>query len=358
MLLLDSLSRFRRRSTRTALLLCLTVGSALLVSVFTHEPPDKLLNRARRSTGDDRVTLLVQAIETSGGKFPQAQLELCLALARDKKKKPLITAFSALPLQECDPSELMLLATLSTRAEQWAIADDCFLAVSHRPHDVSERLSLQCELYVQSSRTPELIQAATELTGLAPDSPVGWWFLAKAHEKRQNNMDALAVYRDALTHRLPAKDQFEMRHRMLEHAIETGDVETAKEQRDLIAASSGTDIRLYIHDARLLHLQGYPAEALGSINEAIKRIGKIPEALRLRGILYLELNELEKAIADLKEAAAVNPQDEVTFFKLAEAYRRLAARDESPEHLRTAEVFLSEYQRLHSLSLQRLGLQK
>lgn len=347
----------RRRPVLTALSILLMVALALWVPVLIREPPEKLLNRARRSSGDERVALLIQAVDGSGGVFPQAQLELCLALARARKTEQLLAAFPSLPLQECPPSELLSLATLCIRAEQWAIADECLRAISQRPHDIVARLTLQCEVYALSSQLPQLVQSATELTTLAPDSPAGWWFLAQAHEKRQNTMEALVVYRNALSYHLPTNDQMKMRHRLFEHSIEIGDAETARVQRDLIAASSRTDVRLDVYDARLLHLEGHPAEALRSINNAIGRIGKISEALRLRGILYLELDELEKAIADLKEAAALSPEDEVNFFKLAEAFRRLASRDKAPAHLTTAETFLSEYHRLHAEKLERLGLQ-
>ena len=61
-------------------------------------------------------------------------------------------------------------------------------------------------------------------------------------------------------------------------------------------------------------------EALERINEAIRRMGRVPEFLDTRGVILSRLNRLDEAIADLEESAKARPSA-VTYFHLTRAYR-------------------------------------
>jgi tetratricopeptide (TPR) repeat protein len=69
----------------------------------------------------------------------------------------------------------------------------------------------------------------------------------------------------------------------------------------------------------LAHREGRASEALASIQKAIDGIGQRADLLDTRGLVYLKLGDAEKALTDLKEAAAEAPTP-TRLFHLAKAY--------------------------------------
>lgn len=343
----------RRTVVAAILLTCFAVFGVIAI---LQESAEQTFKRALLAEGERKIALLQQAVTAARGDYPAAQAELCIALARAKRNDELASSFSSLNTDNIPPADLLSLATLSIRAEQWDVAESCLREVTDRPHSAQERLLLECQLYSAMERVKEWIQSATTLTELAPDNPAGWRNLASAHERRQNNMAAIAVYTKALTRPLPMADLSDMRHRLIEHCIETGDAVLARDHWKILLQQSPSDPRLEVYNARMCHMEGRPDEALESINKALQQLGTIPEALRLRGILLLELGRLEDAVKQLSEVARLTPNDEIAFFKLSEATRRLGQRDQNTDQIKLSESYLLQYQKLHAENLRRLGL--
>lgn len=353
----SSESKPRKLSTRALvaviLLICVMAGG---LSRMMGDSSEQLLKQALLTEGDEKIKLLKRAVAVSKSESTTAHVELCIALARAKRNSELATTFSTLKADDCRPADLLSLATLCIRAWEWNIAESCLKTVSSMSHSPADRLLLECQVYSETGRVKEWIQSAKSLTDLVPDMTAGWQNLATAQDRRQNKTAAIAVYQAALTQNLPMADQSQMRHRLIEHCIETGDADLAREHWKILLQQSPSDPRLGVYDARLCHMEGRASDGLMSIDKVLARLGPIPEALRLRGILLLELGQLENAIQELTRVVQMMPNDEIVFFKLAEATRRLWQRDHDPNQLTLSESYQRQYQKLHDDNLRQLGL--
>ena len=341
------------------LLVCV---SGLLMALLTAwfrwpEDPDELLRKAMLSKNEaEQIELLQQSVDAADGDFPSAEIELCLVLARDGNWTEASTAMTQLNRTQCSAADLLAYAKLSVQSEQWNTAEMALAAIQGTTHRLEERLSLQCQLYAGMNRHKELIDAALELTKIAPETTRWWLQLGSIYAQKQNTLAEIQTYQAALSRAIPVTDIAEVRRRLLDCCIDAGDATLAREQFELLRQANVSDPRINVWQARLCHLEGRPAEALAAINAASDQIRDIPEAIRLRGILHLELGHYELAEHDLTRVMAMNPEDEIACFKLAEAWRLLGHQRDDSACVERADQYHQRYLNIHNRNLQRLKL--
>lgn len=202
--------------------------------------------------------------------------------------------------------------------------------------DPVEELVGLVAVYRAERRSAEAIRTARQLTEASPNDP-RWWRLL------------------ALKNDLPTVDALSMRHKLVDHLLILGDAPAGRrefEQLESMAENTTPQdrwrfeqARLDVHRARLLRLEGHPREALDSLNRALSTLGNVPMAIRLRGILFMDLDEFENAVTDLEYAARELPYDEIVHYKLSAAFRRLRKTDDADRHLQT-------YQHIHDVRLE------
>ncbi|MBC7965074.1 MAG: hypothetical protein H7Z17_04030, partial [Fuerstia sp.] len=269
--------------------------SGLLMALITAwflwpDDPDELLRRALLSKNEaEQIQLLQQSVAAADGHFPRAEIELCLVLAGAGNWSEASAAMTRLDRTQCSAADLLAYAKLSVQAEQWDTAELAIAALQGKTHRPEDRLSLQCQLYAGMNRHKELIDAARELTKIAPETTRWWLQLASIYAQKQNTLAEIQTYQAALNQAIPVIDIVEVRRRLLECCIDAGDAALAREQFVQLRQTNASDPRMNVWQARLCHLEGRPAEALAAISAASGQIRDIPEAIRLRGILHLEL---------------------------------------------------------------------
>lgn len=334
--------------------------AALLMVLITAwflwpEDPDELLSRALLSKNEaEQIQLLQQSVAAADGHLPQAEIELCLVLAGAGNWTEASAAMTRLDRTLCSAADLLAYARLSVQAEQWETAELALAALQGMNHHPEDRLSLQCQLYAGMNRHKELIEAARELTRIAPKTTRWWLQLASICAQKQNTLAEIQTYQAALTHAIPVTDIVEVRRRLLERCIDAGDATVAREQFELLRRANASDPRMNVWQARLCHLEGRPAEALASINAAAGQIKNIPEAIRLRGILHLELGQYEQATNDLTQVIAMTPEDEIACFKLSEAWRLWGRQRGDSACIKQANKYHELYSDIHIKNLQRV----
>lgn len=352
----DHSSRVSRRGWRSALLLALLVCGAIGGYYFWPGSHPRTLFKLALATRDPdaRIRRLQHAIAAAHDDFPAAEMQLCLSYAQANYWDQVANRISTLDQSRFSADDLEKLtevAKLSLFAHEWKIAEAVLQALPNNSDQVEHRLRLWCMLYSNTGRPRQLIETIERLTRIAPHEAAYWWSLASIHEQLENTTAAIHAYESALANALPVPEQSKMRHRLVDHCIEAGDAVRAQKYMGELRASGEQGPRIDVYEARLRHLEGQPDQALKPLETALRELGEIPAALRLRGILNLELGNLEQSAADLKRVVELTPNDEIAVFKLAEACRRLgqAGRDEQYQILATR--YHNQYLVIHNRQL-------
>ena len=343
-------SRWKRYCLLSVLgLLC--IG---LLFGLKRDPKDLLRKGLLSNRPEEKIELLRRSIEAAGGDYHEAEIELCMALARSKDWTSFNNVFSGLELNRCTGAELLALARLCVQGKQWPAAEAILAAVERTAHSTEDYLVVRCGLSAGTNRIRDLVSGAEELTRLYPEKVQYWWQLASIHEQRENTLAAITTYQAAIRQPLPKLEIIRMRHRILDHAISVGDAVLAREQLSIVARESLPDPRIDVYEARLCHLEGRPAEALVALERALGVLGELPEALRLRGILHLELGNLKQAAADLTRVVSLSPNDEIACFNLAQALKRVGQDQSDTATIQLAEVYHQKYLSLRAENLKKL----
>ena len=323
--------------------------------VWLREDPEDLFRKGLLANRrEEKIQLLKRSINAAGGDYQKAEVELCSALALNKDWTSFKTAFSGLELPKCTGPELLVLARLCVQGKQWDAAETSLAAVQGTTHSAEDYLVVRCGFSAGTNRIRDLVSNAEELTRLYPEKAQYWWQLASIHEQRENTLAAITAYQAAIRQPLPRLEIIRMRHRILDHSISVGDAILAREQLSIVAKESSPDPRIDVYEARLFHLEGRPAEALVALERALGVLGEVPEALRLRGILHLELGNPKQASTDLSRVVSLSPNDEIAFFNLAQALKRDGQDRSDTATIQLAEVHHQKYLSLHAENLQKL----
>lgn len=319
---------------------------------WTGEKPETIFRRALVArSSSDRIRLFQQALTAAKGDYTEAKIHLCLELARIKDWDQLEQNFESLDARACTPRQLTELAQLCLDGEQWRTAELVLTRADAASIDAEARLLLLCALYQGTGRNQDFMETARALTKVKPGDARYWWLLAQIQEQLDNTTDAIRVYQFALSQSLPAPEITNMRRRLVELSLDVGDAKLARQQVDALLGSGARGPEMHVFAARLAHLEGHPKQALDALEIALRELGENPEALRLRGILHLELGQLLSAESDLKQVTALTPSDEIAFFKLAEVYRRLSQGEQAPHYEKLARQNHETYLTLHRKKL-------
>ncbi len=304
----------RSFSRRVIAFAAMVVFALAALFMFPTANPKTLFQQSQSERNPEtQINLLHQALDASNGNFPKAESRLCLLLCK---------------AQRWDEVEQLL---SHSDVAKWPEYDRMAFA----------------EHCVKASRRKLL----EHLAAVLPNEARHWWQLAGIHEQLDDTVAAIRTYDAALNQNIPASEQLAMRHQLLDHCIDIGELTRAQELLHLLVSQGESGPQVDVYRARVFHLEGQPADALAALNSALREIGDHPEGLRLRGILYLELGQLSSAIKDFRRVTAMAPHDEITHFKLAEAYRRLGQRDRNDAMLKLAESTHNAYLKHHKRNL-------
>lgn len=323
--------------------------------VFFRPSPEDVYFQAKSEylQAPDRARpLLLRAIDAAGGRFPDAELLLCCTLARQDKWQDVPARVQAIDIAACDTELLVEFGRLSFESRHAELAEIALEQVARSDNPQAEyALQMLVAIFHEQQRTDDVLRCAELLVSRAPTRVQNWSQLAAFYEALDQQPDVIDTYRRALQSGVSVVDTLELRHELIEQLILLGDAPEARlelEQLETLVAVHGqqTDLaRVAVHQARLLRLEGRPQEALSAVNNALNVLGDLSVVLRLRGLLLLDLGRYEEARADLRRVLEVTPFDEITHYKLAEAYRRLGKETEAKRHI-------DEYDRIHRARLE------
>ncbi len=174
-------------------------------------------------------------------------------------------------------------------------------------------------LYTLGSLYSVLAESAFgHIQRVAPDSYLLELLLGKASEARQIDVDAAEHYKLAIA-RAPENPELYCHYG---HAL----VASGNPTEALTAYKRALELNPYSAEAAReeagIVVEENPDEAFKLVNRSLELQPDKAEALIIRGRALLALNKLQEAIADLKKASSLNPDNVIVHFQLARAYRK------------------------------------
>ena len=164
-----------------------------------------------------------------------------------------------------------------------------------------------------------------DLQNAAPDSYFLEVVLGQFAEMKRVYPEAVDHYQKALAKNPEASGL----HYMLAHALwASGRFQEAVPEYRRSLELDPYDSNSHWEMARII-LPENPEEAYRQVNEALQLNADIPEAFSIRGRALLALNRPREAIADLKKAGVLDPEDATIHLQLARAYRQLGEAQEA-----------------------------
>lgn len=181
-------------------------------------------------------------------------------------------------------------------------------------------------LYTLGSLYSVLAESAFgHIQDVAPDSYLLELLLGKASEARQVYADAAEHYKRAIAR---APEVAELYYHYGHALAEAGNPSEA-------SAAYKRALELNPYDAKsgreeaILIVEQDPQAALALANRSLELQPGNSQSLLVRGRAFIALNKADTAVADLKRAATLNPDDAAVHYQLARAYRKLGLKQEA-----------------------------
>jgi tetratricopeptide (TPR) repeat protein len=337
-----------RRTIRRAAAATAVVAVAATAAWWVTRPaPATLFKQGMAAMRRDPATgerFFRRAIDAADGEYADAEMGLCLALARQGAWDEAEAHFQAVDKSSCRSDLLTDFGRLALKAGHRAEGLAALEAAGERPGaESAQALELLMDEYRSEGRQDDVIATARRLTKLEPDDRQHWVVLIALLKATFRETECLEAIRQALEHHPPAEFENEFRHRLVQQLIIAGDFTAAWKELAKLPVEEGPP-RIWSYQVDLYRLEGRPETALDVIESAFPGIRDLPAAWYMRGVVKLDLGRIEEAAHDLEHAVKAAPFNALGQFKLSEAYR-LLGRDEPARTHRDLGNEISESRR-------------
>ena len=294
--------------------------------------------------------LLRRAVTIGDGKYPDAELALCLIRGRQGAWTEVAACFFTIDLKMCRTT---LLTTFAREALQARRGDEALAALEAAAQRAEAAAIPALEtlrlVYQELGRQDDVISTAQRLTQLAPDEARYWEQLFADLKAAQREAECLDAVRQALRVGLSEESHHDFEVALIHQLIVVGRSDEAWPLLDRLAAKEGESLRVQTCRIDLYRLDGRPEEALQAMAKVFPEISRQPEAFLNRGTLYLDLRRYADAIRDLKRAVTAMPGNPAAHFKLAESYRGAGDEESARQHREIAVTIAQKRERIAAL---------
>jgi tetratricopeptide (TPR) repeat protein len=308
---------------------------------------------ARNPREAERQT--AEAIAQAGGTFPEAQLfhaQLLTSLGRTDEalgQFSLIKEPGRLPAAAlCD------LARAAMACGDTLLAREAFAAVRPDSELYLQAQRALIQIHLQAGQEDLARSMCLKLLDREPADVTGWQVLGTVAMNRKDLAEAEKAFRQCLELAKDPTQTREVRADLIQVLIDRGDVPGARRELSTLRDSSDeSSERTLLQEAWLLRLEGNPRAGVRVLEPLISQEKQSAIRARLlRGLLYVDLGENEKARADLESVVAAQPWNKEAQHKLGVAYDRLGQREKAAEHYAAAARLVELAKELLDRSLQ------
>jgi tetratricopeptide (TPR) repeat protein len=280
------------------------------------------------------------AIEQAGGKYPEAELFRTQLLAAQGRGDEALGQFSLISRPEDLPAEKLCdLGRVAMSRREMLLAEKAFSLVSSDSESYVQVLRSLVQIHMEMGKDDQTIRECRELVELAPDDSTAWQILGTISMNRKELSEAATAFQNCLKYSTDALQAQQTREDLIQVFIDQGNTEEAK--KELSALSKLHDSlspRAVIEHAYVLRLEGSQQDAITLLGPLIERNDDITvRALFLRGLLYADLGQDQKAVDDLTLVTKQQPWHKEAHHKLSVLWSRLGNKSLAHDHRRKAE---------------------
>jgi tetratricopeptide (TPR) repeat protein len=164
-------------------------------------------------------------------------------------------------------------------------------------------------------------------------------FLGLIYKELNHAAEAVPCYREALQHDLKEEVKEEVRQELAECLLMLRKPAEALQILDQAHPPEALVAKALVLRAEALRGQNARAEAAALVEQALRLDPDLPEALKIRGWLYLDANQPQAAARVLEKAVQLKPVDYTSHYNLVTAYTRLGrAADAKAQEKRLKEI--------------------
>lgn len=323
---------------------CVVLAGVGLLAYWIHErSPETRVAQARVIAQTDKsraLTIVRAAIADRNGDFPAAQLFECQILLDLRRTNDAENAFRS--IQRADAIDPVALCKLAERAHGLGLemlAKRAYLAAGEFVR--GDRLQLKRLIYsVYIAREPDFEKSVIELcddySRRNPRDAYGCLMSARLYSERHLLSDAVKSLKEALKRDVPAQEVGLHRLGLARMSLTVGDVETAREQCDLLAKltmDEQSQQSLPAILAEVLLREGKPDEAFAMLEALPANQSTSAEIHALKGKSKYNLRLYSDAISDLIEAVRMNDFDLESHYLLGQCYLKTKNEAMANRHL-------------------------
>lgn len=313
----------------------------------SRQRPKRLYEEALTLSPFDPIAadrLLEEAISSSRGQYPEAQLLRCQLLARQGLWDEALGGFSEIrDPATLPPHDLAELAELARSSGVFVLAEFALQAAKSPGPDLPNVLRQSIRLHLETDQSDQALRECRELLEIVPDDAVAWQVQGAIHLDRKRFPEAEAAFREALL-RTPAVDQQRsMREQLIRVLLDTGRAEAARQELDLLRSAGPLTPETQLMDAYADRLLGRWDAAHATVDWLLANSPATEMQSRLlRGMLWIDQGQPALAVPDLEQVVSQQPYNKEAQNKLAQAYRKLNQPERALPHAEAAQR-LTEY---------------
>jgi tetratricopeptide (TPR) repeat protein len=215
------------------------------------------------------------------------------------------------------------------------LADAALRRDDHR----EEVLCVASRICLEHGASTEALELCREWSRLAPRDPRPLATMGAIHQERSETDQLIRV--DRLLLDLAPDNSREIRLRLLDNLIATGEAAEAREQYNLLREAGTPSLRSDMAEAGLLYLEADFERASECVRKILETDAQNCVALKIRGKIQLEQLQASDAITTFRRLVELAPDDYEGHYLLGQAYAQSGDMEQAQRHLRIHREILN-----------------
>ncbi len=329
----------------------LGIGLAIAVAflLYFKARPQRLFEEAERQVAIDlseSERLLEEAIAAADGDFPDAQFLYCQVLAAQRRWDEALGAFGSISdASGIEPSGLVEFAGRARAGGADLLMLLALRAARQPGPELPDVLRKLIAIEIQAGRLELALENCRELLDLEPEDGVAWRILGTILLEQKEPAAAANAFEKALA-RLRVPGQLALvRQHLVEALLDAGLTENAREQLKILSESHVLSDETKLQEAYLDRLEGQADAAIKTVETLLEQTRSNEVKLRahlLRGLLWLDKDQPEKAAFSLEIVVSGQPYNKEAHHKLAQAYRQTNQIEKAQLHAGKAQKLTNQ----------------
>lgn len=277
--------------------------------------------------------LAEQAIELSGGNYPQAELLRVRLLGVLGYWTEALGAFSLIDdFSNIAVDELVDVGNFAAQAQAIHLARNCYLAALESDATSVDALRQLIRLELSVGNEGRARKYCADLLTIDDKDATAWHILGVIALNQMEPDVAISSLQKAID--FGVQPQVPIREDLIQAMIDSGDYVGARRHLNELEKQGELTQRAQLENAYLLRLEGDADQAMKIVQHALdNQQGNLTAVIQLAGLLSFDLGQTEEAIKYFTKVLEVQPFNKEVHFKIAAAYRRMGEAELATEHL-------------------------